>query len=45
MAPERFSHDLIGAPIINAPSKESDIYSLAVTSFEVRSSILNHLTT
>jgi hypothetical protein len=44
MAPERFSDDLIGALIINAPSKESDIYSLAMTSFEVRSSIVNHPT-
>jgi hypothetical protein len=42
MAPERISNDLIGAPIINAPSKESDVYSLAMTSFEVRSSIVNH---
>jgi hypothetical protein len=40
MAPEHLS----GEPMINGPSKVSDIYSLAMVSFEVRSSAVNHLT-
>jgi serine/threonine protein kinase len=31
MAPER----LLGAPAMNGPSRESDVYSLAMTSFKV----------
>jgi hypothetical protein len=38
MAPER----LLGGPTINNPSKQSDVYSLAMTSFEVRSSAVSH---
>ena len=40
MAPERLSR----VPTINSPSKQSDVYSLATTSFEVRSSAANCLT-
>ena len=43
MAPEHFSQDT-PSTIIIGPSKESDIYSLAMTSFEVCSSVLNHPT-
>jgi serine/threonine protein kinase len=46
MAPERFSGDVSGdtvsLPLINGPTKEGDVYSLAMTSFEVRSSAANH---
>lgn len=36
MAPERFLGEHIPLGFIGGPSKESDVYSLAVTSFEVR---------
>jgi hypothetical protein len=42
MAPERFSANF--PPEIDDPSKESDAYSLAMTSFEVCSSVVNCLT-
>jgi serine/threonine protein kinase len=49
MAPERFSADISrgidSLPMIEAPSKQSDIYSLAMTSFEVRPSAASHPTT
>jgi serine/threonine protein kinase len=45
MAPERFSGNISGdidpLPILKGPSKESDIYSLAMTSFEVHFSAVN----
>jgi hypothetical protein len=41
MAPERFA-DVLGFPVIDRPSEASDVYSLAMTSFEVRSSNANH---
>ena len=41
VAPERFSGDISGE-IINGPSKQSDIYSFATTSFEVCSSAVNY---
>ena len=47
MAPERFPlADLpeYYPPTIDGPSKESDIYSLAMASFTVRSSVVNHPT-
>ena len=37
IAPERLSEDLFLPTRINGPSKASDVYSLAMTSFEVRS--------
>jgi hypothetical protein len=43
MAPERFSVDLTWPPIINGPSKKSDVYSLVMTSFEVCSSAVTLL--
>jgi serine/threonine protein kinase len=39
IAPERLSEDLFLPTTINSPSKASDVYSLAMTSFEVRSSV------
>ena len=42
VAPERFSEDSDSLPMINGPSKQSDIYSLAMTSFEVRFSVVNY---
>ena len=41
MAPERFSEDIDSFPIINGPTKAGDVYSLAITSFEVRPSTVN----
>ena len=41
MAPERSSPYGVGF-VVNGPSKESDIYSLAMTSFSVRASFVNH---
>ena len=41
MAPERLSE----APMINGPSKKGDVYSLAMNSFEVFFSAINHPTT
>jgi len=44
MAPERFSGE--GNTVwVQGPSKESDIYSVAMTSFSVRSPLGNHPTT
>ena len=45
MAPERLAKDLFLSPIIEGPSKMSDIYSLAMTSFKVGSSAVNPSTT
>jgi hypothetical protein len=42
MAPERFLGHF--GRIIKGPSKESDVYSLAMTSFEVCSSVADHPT-
>jgi hypothetical protein len=42
MAPESFVGDALWAQVTNHPSKESDVYSLAMTSFEVCSSVVNH---
>jgi len=43
VAPERFSDD-ISSSVFN-PTKESDVYSLAMTSFSVRASFGNQPTT
>jgi len=42
MAPEHISDDS-AAPV--GPTKETDVYSLAMTSFSVRASFANHPTT
>jgi serine/threonine protein kinase len=50
-APECFSRDLprnfhpFNSSYLCDPSKEGDIYSVAMTSFKVRSSALNHAAT
>jgi hypothetical protein len=44
MAPERLPEDPYPSPVINGPSRASDVYSLAVTAFEVRSSVVYHPT-
>ena len=41
MAPEWFVGESTGDLGTSRPSKESDVYSLAMTSFSVRSSVLN----
>jgi len=43
MAPEWFS-DIFGDRRTGSLSKKSDVYSLAMTSFTVRSSVVNHPT-
>jgi hypothetical protein len=48
MAPERLPPEGLPEdylPTIDGPSKESDVYSLALMSFEVCSSAMDHLTT
>ena len=42
MAPERLPADLFSPLVINGPSTASDVYSLAMTSFEVCFSDMNH---
>ena len=45
IAPERFlvmDDDIPWSMRISSPSKESDVYSLTMTSFEVRASVVNH---
>ena len=44
VAPERLPEDMRSSPMANAPSKASDVYSLAMTSFEVCFSIVGHPT-
>jgi serine/threonine protein kinase len=44
MAPERISRNIGSFWIIDGPSEASDVYSLAMTSFEVRFSVVNHPT-
>ena len=44
MAPERLV-DIAVFFIVGRPSKESDVYSLAMASFEVCSSVVDHSTT
>ena len=41
MAPERLL-DTVWFPRVSGPSKESDIYSLCMTSFSVRPSVVKH---
>ena len=41
MAPERLPGNLNSLWVIDGPSKASDVYSLAVTSFEVCFSVAN----
>ena len=43
-APERFPREAYWSPKVTDPSRESDIYSLAMTSFSVRSPVVNHVT-
>ena len=45
MAPEQFLGECIPLGFIGSPSKESDVYSLAITSFEVCPSFAIHPTT
>jgi len=45
MAPERFWRAFTMPQVLGEPSKGSDIYSLAMTSFSVCSSLVNHHTT
>ena len=45
MAPECFLWEPLGCSKISGPTEESDIYSLVMTSFFVRSSVVNHPTT
>jgi serine/threonine protein kinase len=45
MAPERLSEDLFRLTTVVGPTEASDIYSLAMSSFEVRSSVINYPTT
>jgi serine/threonine protein kinase len=44
MAPERLSEDLFRLTTVVGPTEASDIYSLAMSSFEVRSSVINYPT-
>jgi hypothetical protein len=44
MAPERLPGDLFLPTIIDDPSEASDVYSFAMTSFEVRSPVVKHPT-
>jgi serine/threonine protein kinase len=44
MPPEQFGCPVYMCEIKGGPSKEGDVYSLAMTSFEVRSSGMNHPT-
>jgi serine/threonine protein kinase len=48
-APERFPgdfpRDITEFPGIDVPSKKGDVYSIAMTCFNVRSSAVNHPTT
>ena len=45
MAPERFPQELYFLPVINGPSRASDVYSITMASFEVRSSVVGRPTT
>jgi serine/threonine protein kinase len=44
MAPERAPEDLYDPEMIEGPSRASDVYSLAMTSFKVCSFVVSHLT-
>jgi serine/threonine protein kinase len=44
MAPEAFAGASHWAEIAHVPSKESDVYSLAVTAYEVCPYVVNHPT-
>ena len=45
MAPERFPLKAFAGLTAGGPSKESDVYSLVMTSFSVCFSVVNHHTT
>jgi len=45
MAPECLFAVIFGDPDTSSPSRESDVYSLAVTSFSVCSLVVSHPTT